>query len=186
MQVHTTPLPGLLVIEPRVFADARGFFLETFHADKFAEHGLPGTWLQDNLSRSSRGTLRGLHYQRQHPQGKLVYVTRGAVWDVAVDLRRQSPTFGQWFGTELNAENHRQMYVPVGFAHGFCVLSESADFAYKCTDLYRPTDERTLLWNDPELGIAWPDVEPRILSSKDQQGLPLARADVFEELTVTH
>lgn len=186
MQVQTTPLPGLLVIEPRVFADARGFFLEAFHVEKYAAHGIPGRWSQDNVSRSVRGTLRGLHYQRHHPQAKLVSVTRGAVWDVAVDLRRQSPTFGQWFGTELNDENHRQMYIPVGFAHGFCVLSETADFAYKCTELYRPDDERTVLWNDPELGIAWPDIEPRILSGKDQQGLPLVQADVFADLPVSH
>jgi dTDP-4-dehydrorhamnose 3,5-epimerase len=179
MQVHPTPLAGLLLIEPRVFADARGFFLETYQQSRFVELGLPTTWVQDNLSRSGRGTLRGLHYQRQNPQGKLVFVTRGAVFDVAVDLRRSSPTFGQWYGSELSDENHRQLYVPPGFAHGFCVLSEVADFAYKCTSGYDPKDERTLLWNDPELGVAWPAVEPRILSAKDERGVRLRDAEVY-------
>jgi dTDP-4-dehydrorhamnose 3,5-epimerase len=180
MQVHTTPLAGLLLIEPRVFGDARGCFLETFHAGRYAEHGVPTEFVQDNLSRSGRGTLRGLHYQRQHPQGKLVFVTHGAVFDVAVDLRRQSPTFGRWHGVELNDENRRQLYIPPGFAHGFCVLSETADFAYKCTDYYRPDDERTLLWNDPAVGVEWPEVEPRILSDKDRRGVPLSQADVYD------
>lgn len=182
MQVHSTPLAGLVVIEPRVFADSRGFFLETFHAERYAELGLPVQWVQDNLSRSVRGTLRGLHYQRQHPQGKLVYVTHGAVWDVAVDLRKPSPTFGRWFAIELTDENHRQMYIPPGFAHGFCVLSETADFAYKCTDKYRPEDECTVLWNDEDLAISWPDVTPRILSPKDERGLPLASANLYTEI----
>jgi dTDP-4-dehydrorhamnose 3,5-epimerase len=179
MECRTTSLPGLVVIEPRVFADARGFFLETFHAQRFREAGLPTDWVQDNLSRSQRGTLRGLHYQHRFPQGKLVYVTRGAVWDVAVDLRRSSTTFGHWHAEELSDTNHRQLYLPPGFAHGFCVLSESADFAYKCTAPYRPEDERTLLWNDPAIGIPWPDIAPRILSDKDQRGTPLAEADVY-------
>lgn len=179
MQVHPTPLPGLLLLEPRVFADARGYFLECFQKARFAEHGLPVDWAQDNLSRSVRGTLRGLHYQRHHPQGKLVYVTRGAVFDVAVDLRRSSPTFGRWHGVELSDENHRMLYIPPGFAHGFCVLSEIVDFAYKCTALYEPSDERTLLWNDPDLGIPWPDITPRILSPKDQRGVPLREAEVY-------
>ncbi|MBI1346554.1 dTDP-4-dehydrorhamnose 3,5-epimerase [bacterium] len=182
MQVQTTPLAGLVVIEPRVFADSRGFFLEAFHAERYAELGLPVHWVQDNLSRSVKGTLRGLHYQRQHPQGKLVYVTRGVVWDVAVDVRKPSPTFGQWFAVELSDENHRQMYIPPGFAHGFCVLSDTADFAYKCTDKYRPDDERTILWNDADLAISWPEIEPRILSAKDERGLPLAQADVYTEM----
>lgn len=181
MQVRPTPLAGLIVLEPRVFGDARGFFLETYQAARFRDHGLPETWVQDNLSRSLRGTLRGLHYQRQHPQGKLVYVTRGVVWDVAVDLRRDSPTFGRWHAEELTDENHRQMYLPPGFAHGFCVLSETADFAYKCTTPYRPEDERTLLWNDPALGIAWPEILPRILSAKDERGTPLREAEVYDE-----
>ncbi|OYW22791.1 MAG: dTDP-4-dehydrorhamnose 3,5-epimerase [Planctomycetales bacterium 12-60-4] len=180
MHVRTTPLAGLVVIEPRVFADARGFFLETFQASRYRDAGLPDEWVQDNLSRSARGTLRGLHYQRHQPQGKLVYVTRGTVWDVAVDVRRNSPTFGRWHAEELSDENHRQMYLPPGFAHGFCVLTEIADFAYKCTDLYRPEDERTLLWNDPAIGIPWPDVEPRILSAKDLKGVSLIDADVYE------
>lgn len=180
MECRTTSLPGLVVIEPRVFADARGFFLETFQAQRFREAGLPTDWVQDNLSRSQRGTLRGLHYQHQFPQGKLVYVTRGAVWDVAVDLRRSSTTFGHWHAEELSDTNHRQLYLPPGFAHGFCVLSESADFAYKCTAPYRPEDERTLLWNDPAIGIPWPDVAPRILSDKDQRGTPLAAADLYD------
>ena len=179
MQVIQTPLAGLLVFEPRVFGDERGFFLETFQIDRYREAGLPDTWVQDNLSRSRQGTLRGLHYQLQFPQGKLVYVTRGAVWDVAVDLRRASPTFGQWHAEELSETNHRQMYLPPGFAHGFCVLSDIADFAYKCTSPYRPQDERTLQWDDPELGIVWPEVAPRILSAKDQQGVPLSRAEVY-------
>jgi dTDP-4-dehydrorhamnose 3,5-epimerase len=179
MHVHPTPLDGLLLIEPRVFSDARGYFLECFQRARFAAHGLPVDWAQDNLSRSARGTLRGLHYQRHHPQGKLVYVTRGAVFDVAVDLRRSSPTFGRWHGVELSDENHRLLYVPPGFAHGFCVLTDTADFAYKCTALYDPSDERTLLWNDPDVGIAWPDITPRILSQKDQQGVPLRDADVY-------
>lgn len=179
MQVIQTPLAGLLVFEPRVFGDDRGFFLETFQIERYRDAGLPETWVQDNLSRSRQGTLRGLHYQLQYPQGKLVYVTRGAVWDVAVDLRRASPTFGQWHAEELSETNHRQMYLPPGFAHGFCVLSEIADFAYKCTSPYRPQDERTLQWDDPALGITWPDLAPRILSAKDQQGLPLSRAEVY-------
>lgn len=180
MHIRPTPLDGVVVIEPRVFADERGFFLETFQQQRFRDAGLPGEWTQDNFSRSQRGTLRGLHYQRHFPQGKLVYVTRGAVWDVAVDLRRNSPTFGRWHAEELSDENHRQMYIPPGFAHGFCVVSETADFVYKCTTSYRPDDERTLLWNDPQLGISWPEVEPRILSPKDLRGVPLSTADVYD------
>lgn len=180
MQVQTTPLNGLLVIEPKVFGDARGCFLETFHAQRYRAAGVESEFVQDNLSRSGRGTLRGLHYQRQFPQGKLVSVSFGSVFDVAVDLRRHSPTFGQWHAAELSDTNRRQMFIPPGFAHGFCVLSETADFAYKCTDYYRPDDERTLLWNDPAVGIAWPDIEPRILSDKDRRGVPLSQADVYE------
>lgn len=180
MLVRQTPLAGLVVLEPRVFADSRGFFLETFQAARFREHGLPTVWAQDNLSRSAYGTLRGLHYQLTQPQGKLVYVTAGEVWDVAVDLRRDSSTFGQWHAEHLSEENHRQMYLPPGFAHGFCVLSEQADFAYKCTTRYLPGDERTLLWNDPALGIPWPETTTRILSGKDERGLPLAGLEVYE------
>jgi dTDP-4-dehydrorhamnose 3,5-epimerase len=180
MNVLDTPLAGLKVLEPRVFGDARGFFLETYQQARFAEAGLPTTWAQDNLSRSRRGTLRGLHYQLHQPQGKLVGVTRGEVFDVAVDLRRSSPTFGRWFGVVLSDENHRLMYVPAGFAHGFCVLSDVADFAYKCTALYQPADEQTLLWNDPTVGVDWPEVTPRILSDKDQRGRLLADAAVYD------
>jgi dTDP-4-dehydrorhamnose 3,5-epimerase len=179
MQVEPTPLSGLVVIQPRVFADARGFFLEAYQRARFAEHGLPTEWVQDNVSRSTRGTLRGLHYQLRQPQGKLVWVTHGAVFDVAVDLRRSSPTFGKWHGVELSDSNHRQLYIPPGFAHGFCVLTDLADFAYKCTALYDPQDERTLLWNDADVGIQWPDVQPRILSSKDERGVLLHHADVY-------
>jgi dTDP-4-dehydrorhamnose 3,5-epimerase len=179
MQVIETPLKDLRVIEPKAFGDARGFFLETFQATRFAEHGLPTQWVQDNLSRSRRGTLRGLHYQRHYPQGKLVWVSRGEVYDVVVDLRRSSPTFGHSFGVTLNDDNHRLMYVPPGFAHGFCVISDTADFAYKCTELYHPEDERTLLWNDAALKIDWPEVLPRVLSEKDQRGVPLHQADVY-------
>lgn len=180
MLVHTTPLPGLLIIEPKVFGDVRGCFLETYRVDRYRDAGMAVDFVQDNVSRSTRGTLRGLHYQRQHPQGKLVYVTFGAVFDVAVDLRRNSLTFGQWHAAELSDANRRQMYIPAGFAHGFCVLSDVADFAYKCTDYYRPDDERTLLWNDPAIGIVWPEIEPRILSDKDRHGVPLIEADVYE------
>lgn len=180
MEVLPTPLAGLLVITPKVFGDVRGCFLETFHVQRYRDAGIATEFVQDNLSRSCRGTLRGLHYQRRHPQGKLVSVTAGAVFDVAVDLRKSSPTFGQWHGVELSEQNRRQMYIPPGFAHGFCVLSEVADFAYKCTDYYRPEDERTLLWNDPAIGVAWPEIEPRILSEKDRRGVPMAETDAYD------
>ena len=179
MQITHPPLAGLVQLEPRVFTDARGFFLETFQASRFAEAGLPTTWVQDNVSRSRRGTIRGLHYQYTQPQGKLVFVIRGAIWDVAVDLRKSSPTFGKWYGVELNDENHRQLYIPPGFAHGFCALSETADVFYKCTTGYLPGDERTLMWNDPALNMTWPDITPRFLSPKDEQGLPLSQADTY-------
>ena len=179
MNVIQTELPGLLVIEPKSFGDERGFFLETFQRDRYGSAGVVGEFVQDNLSRSCRGTLRGLHYQLTQPQGKLVSVTRGEVFDVAVDMRRSSPTFGRWFGALLNDENHRQMFVPPGFAHGFCVTSDSADFYYKCTDFYNPGDQRTLLWNDPKIGIVWPSLENIILSAKDQVGLLLVDAETF-------
>jgi dTDP-4-dehydrorhamnose 3,5-epimerase len=169
MKIFETPVKDLLRIEPRVFGDARGFFLETFQQARFTEAGLPATFVQDNQSRSQRGTLRGLHYQLPQPQGKLIYVIRGEIWDVAVDLRRSSPTFGQWYGVTLNETNHWQLYVPEGFAHGFCVTSDSADVFYKCTSRYAPEHERTLLWNDPELNIPWPVATP-LLSAKDQRG----------------
>jgi dTDP-4-dehydrorhamnose 3,5-epimerase len=160
-------LPGVIVIEPDVFEDSRGYFLETYHAKKYADAGISGPFVQDNFSRSIRGTLRGLHYQRSRAQGKLVSVPDGVVFDVAVDIRPGSPTFGQWVGMELSAENKRQLYIPSGFAHGFCVLSEVAAFAYKCTDFYVPQDEGGILWNDPAIGISWPVSVP-LLSAKDQ------------------
>lgn len=179
MNVVTTEFPGLLVIEPKAFGDERGFFFESYQRDRYRESGIVAEFVQDNVSRSCRGTLRGLHYQLTRPQGKLVSVTRGEVFDVVVDLRRHSPTFGRWYGAILNDINHKQMYIPPGFAHGFCVTSESADFCYKCTEFYNPADERTLLWNDQAVGIEWPALENRILSAKDQRGIPLANAEVF-------
>jgi dTDP-4-dehydrorhamnose 3,5-epimerase len=180
MQVRQTELPGVVIIEPRVHGDARGFFQEIHHQPRYAEAGIAAAFVQDNYSRSRRGTLRGLHFQIVRPQGKLVQCLRGAVFDVAVDVRRGSPTFGRWTGTDLSEENHRQLYVPPGFAHGFCVLSESADILYKCTDLYHPEHERTLLWNDPAVGIEWPLEGEPLLSPKDQQGKPLAELECFE------
>lgn len=179
MNVIATELAGLLLIEPKVFGDARGFFLESYQRDRYRDAGLDVEFVQDNYSRSRRGTLRGLHYQITSPQGKLVQVTRGEVYDVAVDLRRSSSTFGKSFGVVLNEENHRQLYLPPGFAHGFCVVSEFADFAYKCTQFYNPADERTLLWNDPVLNIEWPDIEPRILSAKDEHGVLFRDAETY-------
>jgi dTDP-4-dehydrorhamnose 3,5-epimerase len=179
MNVIPTSLSGLLIIEPKVFGDERGFFFECFHSQRYRDAGIDAEFVQDNCSRSCRGTLRGLHYQLTQPQGKLVYVTRGEVFDVAVDLRRSSPTFGKSVCIALNERNHRQLYVPPGFAHGFCVTTESADFAYKCTAFYNPADERTLLWNDPDLRIDWPEVLPRIISPKDQRGVPLHSAETY-------
>ena len=166
MKVLPTDHPDVLLLEPDVFADSRGFFMETFHAGKFAEAGLPTEYLQDNHSRSVRGVLRGLHYQLQHPQGKLVRVMNGEVFDVAVDIRKGSPRFGQWVGVVLSEANKRQLYVPPGFAHGFCTLSEQVDFLYKCTDLYTPGDEYGIAWDDPALGIDWPQLD-YLLSDKD-------------------
>ena len=180
MNVLETPLVGVLVIEPRVFEDQRGFFLETYQQPRFSEAGIDIPFVQDNWSHSTRGTLRGLHYQLSHPQAKLVQVVTGSVFDVAVDLRRESPSFGQWYGTTLSQENHRQLLIPPGCAHGFLVTSDSADFQYKCSDIYHPESERTLLWNDPEIGIEWPLQCDPILSEKDRAGLPLAQADCFE------
>tara|TARA_R110001583_G_scaffold15680_4_gene64395 strand:- start:959 stop:1492 length:534 start_codon:yes stop_codon:yes gene_type:complete len=173
MRVIDTKLAGVKIIEPRVFGDARGFFLETFQADRYAEHGMTLPFVQDNHSRSGKGVLRGLHFQKTKPQGKLVRVVRGEVFDVAVDVRPGSPTFGQWEGVVLSDDNKRQYWIPPGLAHGFVVLSESADFEYKCTDYYDPSDEGCLLWNDPAVGIEWPVTSP-LLSAKDQQGLSLA------------
>ena len=167
MKVTKTELPGVLLIEPKVFGDERGFFIESFQAERYREAGIELPFVQDNHSRSQRGVLRGLHFQKTRPQGKLVRVSRGAVYDVAVDINPDSPTCGRFVGVELNDENHLQMWIPPGYAHGFCVLSDIADFEYKCTDLYFPQDEGGLLWNDPEVGIPWP-VEQPTLSAKDQ------------------
>ena len=160
-----------MLIEPDVYGDSRGFFMETWHASKYAEQGLDVNFVQDNHSRSQRGVLRGLHYQLEQPQGKLVRVSLGAVFDVAVDIRKGSPTFGQWVGVELSSENFKQLYVPPGFAHGFCVLSESADFFYKCTDFYAPEYEQGILWNDPDIGIKWPDGEFMVSDKDANNGL---------------
>lgn len=165
MKISTTKLDGLIIIEPKVFHDARGYFFETFQTQRYAELGIP-PFVQDNVSRSTKNVLRGLHYQLPHSQGKLVWVTRGSVWDVVVDIRLGSPTFGQWFGITLSDENHLQMYIPPGFAHGFCVLSDIADFHYKCTDFYTPGAEHGIRWNDPDIQIAWPITQP-ITSPKD-------------------
>ncbi|MBI2382264.1 MAG: dTDP-4-dehydrorhamnose 3,5-epimerase [Gammaproteobacteria bacterium] len=173
MKVIETGIPGLLVLEPKVFGDARGFFLETWNRSRYAELGIDAEFVQDNLSYSQRGVLRGLHYQYENTQGKLVQVLQGEVWDVAVDVRRGSPSFGRWYGLELSAENKRQFWIPPGFAHGFCVTSETALFAYKCTDAYNPKAEISVLWNDPALSLPWPVTEPA-LSAKDAAGLPLA------------
>lgn len=166
MKINTTPIDGLLVLEPEVFRDERGFFLETFHEQKYESFGIEGKFVQDNLSFSSKGILRGLHFQYRHPQAKLVQVLSGEVFDVAVDIRRGSPTFGKWFGILLCQDNLYQMFIPEGFAHGYCVVSETALFAYKCTDFYSPSYEGGLLWSDPDIGIEWPVSDP-VLSQKD-------------------
>jgi dTDP-4-dehydrorhamnose 3,5-epimerase len=179
--VTPTAIPDVLVLEPKVFGDARGFFFESFNARDFQEiTGLQVEFVQDNHSKSAKGVLRGLHYQIQHAQGKLVRVTQGAVFDVAVDLRKSSPTFGQWAGQVLSAENFKQMWIPPGFAHGFVVLSDSAEFLYKTTDYWYPEHERSLLWNDATIGIEWPiDFEPK-LAAKDAAGKPFGQAELFE------
>jgi dTDP-4-dehydrorhamnose 3,5-epimerase len=177
MKANATDIDGVFMIEPKVFGDARGFFLESFNEDAFAAAiGKQVAFVQDNHSRSARGVLRGLHWQEEpHAQGKLVRVTNGAVFDVAVDLRRASSTFGRWTGAELSGDNHRQMWIPPGLAHGFLVLGESADFLYKTTDYYAPAAERTICWDDPELAIAWPDVAMApIVSAKDASGISFA------------
>ena len=180
--MRATPLdhPEVLLIEPDVFPDPRGFFMGTFHSIKYAEHGLPAVFLQDNHSRSSRGVLRGLHYQLKNPQGKLVRVVSGEVFDVAVDIRRGSPWFGKWVGAILSEENRRQMYVPPGFAHGFCTLTERADFLYKCTDLYAPGDEYGIAWDDPEIAIEWPEMD-YLISDKDLANPLLIESDHLPE-----
>jgi dTDP-4-dehydrorhamnose 3,5-epimerase len=170
-----TPLPGVILIEPQLFSDDRGFFMETFHAEAFADAGLPTSFMQDNHSRSRRGVLRGLHYQEPKPQGKLVRCTRGALFDVAVDVRRSSPTFAKWYGVELSESNRLMLWVPPGFAHGFCALTDEADLVYKCTSLYRSEYDRVIIWNDPAIGIEWPLRDP-ILSPKDAAAPRLAEA----------
>jgi dTDP-4-dehydrorhamnose 3,5-epimerase len=181
MNVIPTALPEVLIVEPKVFGDARGFFFESFNQRAFQEQtGLDLEFVQDNHSRSSQGVLRGLHYQIQQPQGKLVRVARGSVFDVAVDIRRSSPRFGQWVGVELSEDNQRQMWIPPGFAHGFVVTSESADFLYKTTDYYAPEHERCILWSDSQVNIHWPQLNHLKLSAKDQAGLSLSSAEVFE------
>jgi len=180
MKVIPTELPGCLILEPKVFGDPRGFFLESYNEKTFREAtGLRVSFVQDNHSRSAKGVLRGLHYQLQQAQGKLVRVTHGRVFDVVVDLRRDSPTLGKWAGVELSGENFRQFWVPPGFAHGFLVLSDYADFLYKTTDYYAPQHERCLKWDDPAVGVQWPLEGTPLLSAKDQQGLPLGQVETF-------
>ncbi len=180
MNVIETAIPGVLIIEPRVFGDERGFFMESWNAETFGQAGLDLGFVQDNHSRSSRGVLRGMHYQRPNPQGKLVRVTAGSVYDVAVDMRASSPTFGSWVGVELSAVNKRMLWVPEGMAHGFLCLEDGTDFLYKCTSPYDPANEHSLLWNDPAVGIQWPleDITPQ-LSAKDVAGQPLSDAVTF-------
>lgn len=179
MKVIPTAIPEVLIVEPRVFGDDRGFFFESFNRRKFLEMtGCDADFVQDNHSRSGKNVLRGLHYQTRRPQGKMVRVTHGSVFDVAVDIRKSSATFGKWVGEILSAENKRQLWIPAGFAHGFAVLSESAEFLYKTTDFYDPQHERCIRWNDPSLDIEWPVDSPN-LSTKDMQGLPLTEAETF-------
>ena len=184
MQAIPTALAGVLILEPTVFGDARGFFLESYNRRRFAAAtGVDPQFVQDNHSRSAKGVLRGLHYQLHQPQGKLVRVTQGAVFDVALDIRPGSPTFGRWAGVELTGDNQRQLWVPPGLAHGFVVLSETADFLYKTTDYYAPEHERCIAWNDPAIGIDWPlaahGIDAPVLSEKDRAALPLVEAEVF-------
>jgi len=179
MKVVPSALPDVLIVEPRVFGDERGFFFESYNRRALAEAGLDAEFVQDNHSRSLRGVLRGLHYQVERAQGKLVRVIDGEVFDVAVDIRKSSPTFGRWMGISLSAQNKRMLWIPPGFAHGFLVVSESADFLYKTTDYWYPEHERSLLWNDPAIGIEWPLGGPPMLAAKDIAGRPLASADVY-------
>ena len=180
MKIIPTSIPEVLIIEPNIASDSRGFFFESFNEKKFSQStGLNVRFVQDNHSQSTKGVLRGLHYQIQQPQGKLVRVVRGAVFDVAVDIRRSSPTFGQWAGAELTEENCRQLWAPIGFAHGFLVLSDRADFLYKATDYYAPQFERSILWSDPKIGIQWPLNEAPQLSTKDKASLLFEQADTY-------
>ena len=181
MRVTPTAIAGVLVIEPRVYADERGFFFESYNERAFAQAtGIAAKFVQDNHSRSVKNTVRGLHYQIQQPQGKLVRVVAGELFDVVVDLRRSSPSFGQWAGHHLSAENKNMLWIPAGLAHGFAVLSDTADFLYKTTDYWAPKHERTLLWNDPDLAIAWPLAGEPILAAKDRAGKRLSEAEVFD------
>lgn len=182
MKVIKTGIPDVLIFEPQVFGDSRGYFLETWREDFFRTVGVDASFVQDNQSSSHQGVLRGLHYQILHPQGKLVRVLAGRVFDVAVDLRRSSPTFGKWAGVELSDDNRRLFWVPPGFGHGFYVLSDMAEFAYKCTDYYSPEDERVICFDDPDIGIDWPlqDLIPTVLSEKDKAGKALKKADLFD------
>jgi dTDP-4-dehydrorhamnose 3,5-epimerase len=176
VKIIDTELKGVVIVEPAVFEDPRGYFLETYHAGRYAEGGIRGPFVQDNFSHSVRGTLRGLHYQLERAQGKLVMALEGRIYDVAADIRKGSPTFGRWVGVELSGENKRQLYIPPGFAHGFCVLSDTADVLYKCTDVYSQKDERGIIWNDPALAIAWPVTTP-LLSDKDRAYKRLSEMD---------
>ena len=179
MNITKLDIDGVVLFEPRVFEDSRGFFLETFSRDRYQEAGLTRPFIQDNHSYSSKGTVRGLHYQLTQPQGKLVFCVTGEIFDVAVDIRKGSPTFGKWVGAILSRENHRQLFVPEGFAHGFCVLSETADVIYKCTDLYKPGDDYGIAWDDEEINIEWPmDMAAALLSDKDLKNPKLAEADI--------
>jgi len=177
----TTSIPDVILLEPTVRGDARGFFMETYRTDVFRDLGIDATFVQDNHSRSARGVVRGLHYQEPNPQGKLVRCTRGALFDVAVDIRRGSPTFGQWYAQELSDENKLILWVPPGFAHGFCALTAEADLVYKCTTLYDAPSDRSILWNDPDLGITWPDVGTPSLSAKDSNAPRLRDATVLPD-----
>ena len=177
IEVSKTPLSGVVIVKNRVFGDARGFFMETYHQKRFESVGLPSNFVQDNHSRSSKGVLRGLHYQFPQWQGKLVRVLSGAIFDVAVDIRPDSRTFGQWYGLELNDENHLQLYIPPGFAHGFATLSDIADVSYKCTSLYKPEDEVGIAWDDPDIGVEWPLSDP-IVSDKDSKAAKLSELKI--------
>ena len=181
MRFIETSLPGVILIEPKVFEDDRGFFMETYHLARFRENGIPDVFVQDNHSSSNRGVLRGLHYQEPKPQGKLVRCTRGALFDVAVDIRRGSPSFGHWFGAELSEENKHLLWIPPGFAHGFCAVSDVADLVYKCTALYDASSDRAILWNDPDIGIEWPITSP-LLSPKDAAAPRLRDAPILPSI----
>ncbi len=181
IKVTETPIEGLVVIEPSVFGDDRGYFMETYNQEVFKDHGLDMEFIQDNESKSKKGVLRGLHFQKEFPQGKLVRVTKGSVWDVGVDLRKDSPTYGQWYGVELSDDNKKMFYIPEGFAHGFLVLSDEAVFNYKCTNLYHPEFDGGIRWNDPDVNVKWPEIDTEILLSDKDQNQPFLE-DIKEEL----